>query len=359
MRFFVPVMMLILLSACDKPAEIKPLPRPALVMKVGGKLEANGMALVGEVKPRFQSNQGFRISGKIISRKVEVGQSVKKGQLIAQLDPSDTRLAASASVADVRAAEADYQLAVDELKRQKQLVDKKFISQSSLDKYEAQQKTATARLKQATSQASVSNNQSSYTSLYADRAGVVSMIRAEPGQVVGTGEVIAEITDTNKIDVEVGVPESRMQQLKIEDAVKIKLWADSSKDYQAKVREIAPAADSATRTFNVRVTVTKPDENMRLGMTAAVIFNTGLAEKLFIPSAAVTQKQGKAIVWLIDTNNTVQMREVVTGAISEYGIVIESGLNIGDTIAIAGVQTLTQGQEVTPQYVTSTSSIGA
>lgn len=358
MKVIVSIITLALLSACDKPAEIKPPPRPALVMKVGNPVEAKGMALVGEVVPRFESNQGFRVAGKIITRKVEVGQTVKKGQQIAQLDPADMRLAASASNADVRAAEADYELAVDELNRQRQLVDKKFISQSVLDRHEAQVKTAKARLKQAKSQAYVSYNQTRYSHLYADRDGVISMVRAEPGQVVEAGEVVAKITGTEEVEVAVTVPESRMQKLKVGDEVSVRLWVNSQKRYAAKVREIAPRADSATRTFSVRVAVDQPDEELRFGMTTAVVFAADLYEKLLIPASAVTQKQGKTIVWVVDSNKTVQMREVVTGMINEEGIVIESGLSVGDTIAVVGVHTLTQGQKVNPKFIKSMSSVG-
>ena len=158
-----------LLLACQKPAEPPPPPRPALVTIVGTTSANNGMVLVGEVKSRYESNQAFRIDGKIIERKVEVGSVVKKGQVLVRLDASDTSLNAAAALADVRAAEANRALAESEVNRQRLLVDKKFISQSSLDKYEAQLKTADALVNQAKAQAASSNNQSRYTALMADR----------------------------------------------------------------------------------------------------------------------------------------------------------------------------------------------
>jgi multidrug efflux pump subunit AcrA (membrane-fusion protein) len=124
----------LLLSACEKAVEPPPPPRPALVMVVGKTALNSAIILVGEVKSRYESNQGFRIAGKIIERKVDVGSLVKKGQIIARLDASDTNLGAAAAVADVRAAEANRSLAKSEVERQRQLVSKKFISQSALDK---------------------------------------------------------------------------------------------------------------------------------------------------------------------------------------------------------------------------------
>jgi membrane fusion protein, multidrug efflux system len=341
------------LTACEKPVEPLPPPRPALVTIVGKSATNNAMVLVGEVKSRYESNQGFRIKGKIIERKVEIGSFVKKGQVIARLDASDTNLSAAAASADVRAAEANQALARSDVERQRLLVDKKFISQSSLDKYEAQLKTADARVNQAKAQAAVSGNQSRYTALVADRDGVVTQIRAEPGQVVDAGEVITQVVDTKQIEVLVAVPESRMAGLKVGDKVTIKLWADREKTYIGKVREIAPAASSTTRAFDVRVSITDADEAVKLGMTAGVRLAQAEADEIIIPSSALTQINGKSSVWIIDKNGIASPREVAAGQYTENGVMITSGLNVGELVAIAGVHTLIKGQKVRPKFETN------
>ncbi|MGB2831634.1 MAG: efflux RND transporter periplasmic adaptor subunit [Methylotenera sp.] len=338
-----------LLLACQKPAEPPPPPRPALVTIVGTTSANNGMVLVGEVKSRYESNQAFRIDGKIIERKVEVGSVVKKGQVLVRLDASDTSLNAAAALADVRAAEASRELAQSEVNRQRLLVDKKFISQSSLDKYEAQLKTADARVNQAKAQAASSNNQSRYTALVADRDGVITQIHAEPGQVVEAGNMIAQIVDTKHIEVLVAVPESRMAKLKVGDAVAVKLWAAQAKTYQGKVREIAPAANSATRAFDVRVTIADADEAVKLGMTAGVSFGESKSAEIIIPSAALTQVDGKTSVWVINKDGIANPKVVTAGQYSEAGIAITSGLQAGEMVAIAGVHTLIKGQKVKPK----------
>ncbi len=335
-----------LLSACQKPVESPPPPRPALVTIVGKTSANNAMVLVGEVKSRFESNQGFRIKGKIIERKVDVGSSVKKGQVLARLDAADTNLSAAAASADVRAVEASRALANSEVERQRQLVDKKFISQSALDKYEAELKTADARVNQAKAQAAVSGNQSRYTALVADRDGVVTQIHAEPGQVVDVGEMVAQVVDTKQIEVLVAVPESRMAGLKVGDKVTIKLWADREKTYNGKVREIAPAATSTTRAFDVRVAITDTDEAVKLGMTAGVRFAQIEADEIIIPSGALTQLNGKTSVWVIDKKGVANPREVTAGQYTENGVMITSGLQAGEMVAIAGVHTLLKGQKV-------------
>lgn len=344
--------MSIYLVACEKaPEPISP-PKPALVTIVDESDSLGAMILVGEVKSRYESNQSFRISGKIIERKVEVGSLVKKGQILVRLDASDTRLSAAAAQADVNAAETSYMLAKAEVERQRQLVDKKFISQSALDKYEAELKTAAARVNQAKAQAAVSGNQALYASLVADRDGVVTKIQAEPGQVVEPGIMIAQIVDLKQIEVLVAVPESRMAGLRAGDEVTIKLWANQEKTYLGKIREIAPEANSATRAFDVRVTINDVDEAVKLGMTAGVKFaQKDEKTQIVIPTSALTQLQGKTVVWVIDKNNIANPREVVAGQFSEYGTPISAGLNPKEMIAIAGVHTLIKGQKVKPMLV--------
>jgi membrane fusion protein, multidrug efflux system len=340
---------ILLLVACEKPIDTPPPPRPALVIEVGKTASNSATVLVGEVKSRYESNQGFRINGKIIERKVDVGAIVKKGQVLARLDAADTNLGASAAMADVGVAEANRALAKSEVERQRQLVDKKFISQSSLDRYEAELKTADARVNQAKAQAAVSGNQSRYAALVADRDGVVTQIRAEPGQVVEAGEMIVQVVDTTQIEVLVAVPESRVAKIKVGDVATLKLWADREKTYNGKVREIAPAANSATRAFDVRVAFIDADATVKLGMTAGVRLESDAPVSMIVPSGALTQMNGKTSVWVIDKNNLASPREVTAGQYTEEGVTITSGLQAGELVAIAGVHTLIKGQKVSPK----------
>lgn len=343
--------LLLLLTACNKPAPTEVPPRPALVSVVGEKSGIDSMALVGQILPRYESNQGFRINGKIIERKVELGSLVKKGQLLARLDPADSQLTATAAQATVTAAEAEAALALAELNRQRQLFEKKFISASALDIREAQYKSAIAKVAEVRAQASVSNNQAQYSSLTADRDGVVTFIHAEPGQVIQASDSIVKIADTKAIDVLVAVPESRMTEVKVNAPVLIKLWSNQQKAYAGVVREISPAAEPATRAFNVRITLTQADSAIKLGLTVGVKFShteSEAASGYLIPSKALTEINGQTTVWVVDANNQVQPRPVVAGPFREDGVLIIQGLNSGDKIAIAGVHTLTKDQIVKP-----------
>lgn len=348
-RFVVLTCAGLLLAACDKPAEPSPPPKPALVTIVGSGSASNSMVLIGEVKSRYETMLAFRVSGKIIERSVDVGSVVKKGQVLARLDASDASLNVVAAQADVRAAEASRALAQSEVSRQRMLIEKKFVSQSSLDKYEAQLKTADAQVNQAKAQAATLNNQSRYTALVADKNGVITQIQAEPGQVVSAGALIAKLVDTAHIEVLVAVPESRMSQLKVGNQVKVKLWADQQKVYTGQVREIAPAANSATRAFDVRVSILDADEAIKLGMTAGVNFEETQSNEMLIPAPALTQVDGKTSVWVVTKDGIATPRQVMAGQYTEAGVEITQGLQAGEMVAIAGVHTLVKGQKVRPQ----------
>ena len=343
----------LLLSNCSKPAPVETPPRPALVTIVGEKTLSTSMILVGEVRPRYESGQGFRVNGKIIKRNVELGEFIKKGQVLAYLDPLDNHLNVTAAMAAVSAAEADKALAMAELTRQRQLFAKKFISASALDIREAQFTTASAKLTQIKAQAQVIENQMQYVNLSSDREGVITMIHAEPGQIIQAGEVIVKIADTHAIDVLVAIPESRMSEVKLNAAVIIKIWADQKKTYSGMVREISPAADSATRNFNVRITINHADESVKLGMTASVNFEDAVdlaSAGFLIPGQALTEINNKSAVWVIDDHNKAQPRTVIAGPFREDGVLISEGLQAGEKIAIAGVHTLIKDQLVKPIF---------
>lgn len=339
----------LLISGCEQPQPSPPPPRPALVMTVGSRTHASPTILIGEVRSRYESAQGFRIAGKIIKRYVDAGARVTKNQLLARLDNQDTGFSANAAQAQVQSAKADMALAAAELARHRQLFERNFISKQALDIQEAKYKSAAALVKQSQAQAAVSNNQSRYTDLLAEQDGAITEIRAEPGQVVAAGEVITRIAALDALEIAIDVPESRMRGIAIDTPAEIRLWADPSRQYQGKVRELAAAADSITRTFQMRVALPATDEQVRLGMTAGVRFYALDSDELIIPLPAVTQLDGKTVVWVMDPQTKqVQPRPVETGMFREDGVIITQGLQSGEQIVAAGVQTLAPGQIVRP-----------
>ncbi|MDP8566443.1 efflux RND transporter periplasmic adaptor subunit [Methylophilus aquaticus] len=349
--FKVPYILVILfmLPACHQEPEEVAAPRPVWVMTVENATSSVNSRYTGVVKSRYESNVGFRINGKIVQRLVNVGDVVRKGQVLAKLDASDTQLNASSAQADVQAAQANLALAKAELERRQQLYRQQFISRSALDSYETQLKTAQARLQQAQSQAAVSQHQTAYTQLLADRAGVVGMITAEPGQVVATGQTIAQIYDLNALEVQVSVPETVIDQLHPGDDAKIQLVENARYD-RGRIREISPAANSQTHAFDLRVQLLDTNPQVKLGMTAQVQFSqAGHAQSshyIIVPSTAITRQGKDTAVWVIDTQQRAHLRKVTTGPITEAGIPVISGLQVQERIATIGVHTLAEGMQV-------------
>jgi RND family efflux transporter MFP subunit len=340
------------LAACQQATPPESAPRQALVVTVGATTTPAPTVLVGEIRSRYETVQGFRVAGKIIQRRVEVGDTVRKGQVMASLDAADAGLSAAAAQSEVAAAEAEAALAQAELERQKQLYTKKFIALSALDVHEARNKSAQARLQQARSQAVVAGNQSRYTHLVADRDGVITEIRAEPGQVVEAGEPVVRISVQGALEAAVAVPESRMKGVRVGTLAEVRLWASRETVYRGKVREVAPAADSATRTFAVRVSL-EPGQlelaDIRQGMTAGVRFYHEENAGYLLPGNAVTQINGKTVVWVVDSKTgQVRQRPVTAGVFREDGVPVIDGVSPGEKVVVAGLHKLVEGQVVRP-----------
>lgn len=339
----------LLLVACEHAPPPESAPKPALVVKIGGRISEAPTILVGEVRSRYETGQGFRINGKIVERYLDVGALVSKGQVIAKLDNIDSGLSTQAAQAQVTAAEAELALAEAELERHRQLYQRQFVSHQALDIQEAQFKAAAARLNQVRAQAAVTDNQSRYTQLQADRDGVITEIRAEPGQVVSAGEVVVRIAVPDALEVAIAVPESRMNGVAVGTPAEIRLWANPGTVYRGKVREVAPAADSATRTFQIRVALDDGGRSLRMGMTAGVRFYHQDSRDFLLPLSAVTQRDGQSVVWVVDgRNGQVHPRVVGTGMFREDGVLISAGLEAGEQVVVAGVHTLVPGQIVRP-----------
>jgi membrane fusion protein, multidrug efflux system len=304
----------------------------------------------GDVRARYQSMLAFRIGGKIETRRVNNGERVKKGDVLATLAPEDARLAVSSAEAAVASAAADVSLADAELERHRQLLEKNYISKALFDARANQQKAAQARLEQAQAQLQVARNQSQYTRLQADADGVITSVNADAGQVVAPGTPVMSLARSGELEVEIDVPESRYAEFKPGRPLILELWSEGGKRYSGKIREVGSEADPATRTYAVRVNFDQADDSVQLGMTARVFFtDANAAAAVLIPLSALHEKDGKTAAWVIDpATRKVSLREVRVGKYREDGVSIISGLIPSDWIVTAGVHKLVQGQVVNP-----------
>ena len=345
-----PLLLLALaLGACAKPEEVPPPPQPVLVQTVRAATETTANAYTGDVRARHEADLGFRLGGKLIERRVDVGASVRRGQVLARLDPEDAALNARAAAAQRAAAETDRTLAQAEYDRALGLKAKNFISGSVLDARRSALEAATSRLQQARAQSDLATNQSGYTTLTADRDGVVTAILAEPGQVVAAGQSIARIAQPGAREVLIHAPERRIAGLRVGAAAQVRPWAAAERVYPGEVREIAPAADVATRTYAVRVAVPGADEALPLGATASVVISGTAAEVMRLPLPAVTQQDGRAVVWVVDAaSGRIEPRPVEVAAWQEESALVAAGVTPGERVVVAGVHKLTPGEVVRP-----------
>ena len=337
------------LSACSKPAPTEEPVRAVKILTVGAQGMQSGAEFAGEVRARVESRLGFRVGGKIVRRQAELGQRVKAGEVLAQLDPQDYKLAAQAAQAQLAAATTNRDLAAADFKRYKELREQNFISGAELERREAALKAAQAQADQAQAQWSGQGNQAAYTTLVADVSGVVTAIEAEPGQVVAAGTPVVRIAQDGPRDVVFAVPEDKVTHVKAGSAVDVRVWGASGV-LKGSVREVAASADPVTRTFTVKVSMPASDA-LVLGSTVAVVpqsLDRSGAQVVKLPTSAFRQDGQSSAVWVLDTASmTVKLQPVVIATADGNDVVVSSGLQPGMQVVVAGVHVLSPGQKVT------------
>lgn len=342
------------LTACSRP-EPPPVPvRAVKVMTIGVQSQEFSHEYAGEVRARSEARLGFRVSGKVAARPAEVGQRVRAGQVLAQLDGSDYALASQAAQAQVVAAATQRDLAAADVKRYAELKAQNFISGAELDRREAALKAAQASLNQALAQSGVQSNQKGYTALVADRPGVVVGVEAEPGQVVAAGTPVVRLAYDGARDVVVAVPEDQIAAIRVGGPARVRLWA-SDAVHNAQVREVAAIADPASRTFAVKLSL-QPSlvggAEVPLGSTAYVQFvapaAAGLPGLITVPTSALWRQGQGSAVWVFDASAlTVKAQPVQVGMADGNRAIIVAGLKGGEQVVVAGVHVLVEGEKVT------------
>ncbi|MDU2064580.1 MAG: efflux RND transporter periplasmic adaptor subunit [Sporomusaceae bacterium] len=317
--------------------------RTAVIGKNGA---AQGYTYAGEVKGRYESQLAFQVNGKIIKRNVQLGSAVQAGDILMQIDSRDLQQTVNSSSAQVYSAESQRVLAESNLNRYQQLLDKGAISRAQYDQYVNAYNVAVAGVRQASAQYVQGENQLDYSYLKADKSGVISAITAEAGQVVSAGQVVVTVVQDGEREIEISVPENRVEELRRAGTIQISFWALPGVTAAGQVREIAPMADPTTRTFKVRISVTNPPEAMKLGMTAAVtILGDSVQQTVAVPLAAIYQDGDTPKVWVVE-NDIVTLRPVQIGNFGNGTVQVVGGLQAGEQIVTAGVHKLKEGQQV-------------
>ena len=337
------------LAACSRP---EPAPEPLRAVKlltVGANALQAQQEYAGEVRARTESRLGFRVAGKIMQRPAELGAHVRPGELLAQLDPQDYQLAAQAAQAQVTAAQTQQELAAADYQRYARLQAQNFISGAELERREATLKAAQATLAQARAQASAQGNQTGYTRLLADVAGVITAIEAEPGQVVAAGAPVLRLAHDGPRDVVFAAPEDKVAALRTGQAVQVRPWVQGAL-LPGRIREVAASADPTTRTYAVKVALEGADAPA-LGATVYVLPQSlGRAGQtaITLPTTALLQQGNGTAVWVYDpATSTVRLQKIEVATADGNAAVVASGLTPGMQVVATGVHVLSPGQKVT------------
>jgi len=344
-RLFAASAMVLALAACSRPApQAEPVRPVRAIVLASSNVDVNA-EYSGDIVARVTSQLGFRVGGKIIERKVDVGSVVKRGQLLMRLDPTDLQLSQAQAKATLNSAETSRDLAKAELKRYQELRAKNFVSQAVLDGKDATYKAAQADVEAAQAVYRGQSNQSGYASLVADGDGVIARIDAEVGQVVSPGTPVVQLARSGEKEVVIGLPEDKVETMRGVKDVVVRLWADPKQALAGKIREISPVADPATRTYTTRVSI--PDApQLRLGMTAVVQFASQTATpQLRVPLTALFNEKSQSSVWVVE-NGAVKLVPVTVGGVAGNDLLLTSGVKEGQTVVTAGVNLLKPGQKV-------------
>jgi len=338
-----------LLSACSRPAPPPEPVRAVKVMTVGVAALTSQTQYTGEVRARVETGLGFRVGGKLMRRPVDVGQRVRAGQDLAQLDATDLRLGADAARAQVAAARTNRDLAQADFKRFADLRAQNFISAAELERRRAVLDAAQAQFDAAQAQAAATGNQAGYARLLADASGVVTAVLAEPGQVLTAGSPVLALAHDGARDVVFAVPEDKVAAVAVGSAVEVHAWAGSA-SVSARVREVAASADPVTRTFAVKATL-PAGQAWPLGSTVTVLpqsLQRAGAPVIKLPTSALRQEGLATAVWVLDAARmTVRSQPVEVATADGNDVVISAGLAPGMQVVVAGVHVLAPGQKVT------------
>jgi len=344
---FAALALLILLAGCD--AQTAPAPkagRPVQVQAVSFNSETMSRDFVGVVRARYESDLSFRVAGKMIARKVNVGDHVRVGDVIAELDSQDLQLEAQSAEAEFAAATSNLDQAAADLKRYTKLKERGFASNADYDRKKAANDEAEGRMERARRSLDLARNQLAYAELKADADGVITATLAEPGQVVAIGQGVARLARDGAKEALVALPETWLGEARNSQAT-VRLWTDRDKIFAAHLRELSPQADAATRTYAARFDIEDADSTVAFGMTTTVTLSRPSDERTArLPLSAILNRGKGPSVFLVDASDTLELRPVTVASFTEDAAVVTSGISAGDKVVTLGVQKLEAGAKV-------------
>jgi len=336
------------LAGCNQiTAEPAAAARPVLVTTVRYQPQIPDRSFVGTIRPRIESDLGFRVTGKVEKRLVEVGALVKPGQPLATLDQVDLKLQAEQAEAEFRAATGVLAQAAAAETRARELRAKGWATDAQLDQAKAAADEARARLNRGERSVELTRNSLSYATLTADAAGVVTATLIEPGQVVASGQAAIRVARLAEKEVAVAIPETLLARARSGEA-RVSVWSRPDKHYVAKLRELAPSADPATRTYMAKFSIPQADDDVQLGMTATLTLSDAAGARVArLPlSALFNQGDGPSLYVADDKSGAVARKQVTVKAYESNDVLIAGGVDEGADVVVVGVQKLDPAQKI-------------
>lgn len=343
---FIPA--LAMLAACQpEPEAAAPQARPVRAVTVSKQAAGIPVSLTGRIEAQDQAALGFRISGRMIERPVNMGDRIKTGQVIGRLEPQNEENALRSAKANLVAAQAQLTQARNHFERQETLFGQGWTTAALFDQAEKAFTTAQSQVDSAEAQLKAAHDLVSFTELKADAPGVVTSIGAEPGEVVQAGQMIVRLARQEGRDAVFDVPANILRAAPADPHISVRLTDAANVTATGRVREVAPQADPVTRTFEVRVGLDNPPETMRLGATVTGTMQMDAVPVIEIPATALTKANRQPAVWIVDPASfVVSIRNVDVARFDPATVAVSGGIDVGDIVVTAGVQALHPGQKV-------------
>ncbi|CAL8480773.1 efflux RND transporter periplasmic adaptor subunit [Caballeronia sp. S22] len=341
----------ILLSACHPREAVTPELKPVVARAVHPDGRVSSTSLPAQVQARYSTPLSFRVGGKVIERRARIGDTVKAGQTVALLDPTDLRNNLANARAQLDAAEHRLTYAKQQLDRDQAQAQANLIPPAQLEQTQNAYASALAQRDSALASMALATDQLRYATLTADHDGVITSEDVDTGQNVQATQAVYHLDWTGDVDIVCDSPERTLNSLTVGSKARVTLPALPGKSFEARVREVSPAADRESRTWRVKLTLADPSPDVRLGMTAAVAFDAvgdAPAGQIFtLPVTSLFHRGESPAVWVVRAgSDSLELRPVTVQRYDERTVSIESGLKEGDRVMLQGAHAVSAGQHV-------------
>jgi RND family efflux transporter MFP subunit len=337
-----------LLAACEPSSDATaPSARPVRTLTVEKRDAGVPITLTGRIAAEDEVALGFRISGRLIESDLKLGNRVQAGQVVARLESQNELNALRTAQASLAAAQGQLTQARNHFERQDTLLGQGWTTRANHDQAKQAQQTAQSQVDAAEAQLKAAHDLVSFTELKADAPGVVTAVGPAAGAVIQAGQMIVKLARQDGRDAVFDVPAQLIRSAPTDPQITVTLPDDPKVTAQGRVREVAPQANPVTRTFEVKVGLTNPPPEMRLGATVIGRMEMEAVPVITIPATALTKFNRQPAVWIVDpAKQTVSMRNVDVLRFDQGTVAVSQGLDTGEVVVTAGVQALHPGQKV-------------